>query len=230
MYQTKRLAFRAYAFGYWIVAGLNTPRLIPHRLRKVLHVGDGATESSSGAAVAARRPLAGVAGLPRTIQQVLRHKWLATDQYRANDSVRIRLHTNASGDFTLMSKADWLKAGGYAEFEMYSMHIDGLLLYEAHYFGIRERFLPFPVYHIEHGGGFRPEAKGDDSLDATLAERAIPQITNEQLMDYIRAMFDRRAPLRPNGEDWGFAAIEFVETRPQQASTFASSTADRGTE
>ena len=96
------------------------------------------------------------------------------------------------------------------------MHIDGLLLYVAHYSGIAERFLPFPVYHVEHGGGFRPEAKGDEALDATLTRRAIPQITNEQLMGYIRTMYHERTPLSHNGEDWGFASVALVETTPQK--------------
>jgi len=125
------------------------------------------------------------------------------------------LHTNASGDFTLMSAEDWSKTSGYAELEMYSMHIDGLQLYLAHYSGIRERFMPFAVYHIEHGGGFRPEAKGDESLDSNLARRAIPQTTNAQLMDWIQQMYATKQPLAFNGPDWGFAAETFPEMRPQ---------------
>jgi hypothetical protein len=77
--------------------------------------------------------------------------------------------------------------------------------------------MPFAVYHVEHGGGFRPEAKGDESLDSTLARRAIPQITNKQLMDWICEMFKTREPIAFNRRDWGFAGETLTETRPLRA-------------
>ena len=85
------------------------------------------------------------------------------------------------------------------------------------------------IYHIEHGGGFRPEAKGEESLDATLAQREIPQLSNEELMEHIRTMFRARAPLGLNRDDWGFASMELAETTPQ-AEPLVGSTVTRGGE
>lgn len=124
---------------------------------------------------------------------------------------RVRLHTNASGDFTLMSKDGWLRSEGYAELEMYSMHIDGLQLYRAYYCGLREKKLREPVYHIEHGGGFQP---GSRALDQRLERDAIPQITNEQLMAWIYEMYVTKQPVKFNKPDWGFADESLPETAP----------------
>jgi hypothetical protein len=124
---------------------------------------------------------------------------------------RIRLHTNASGDFTLMSREAWARAGGYAELEMYSMHIDGLVLYQAHYAGIREQRLPHPVYHIEHEGGFKPESR---DLAERLERAAIPQISNDQLMAWIYEMYKAKKPIAFNEDDWGFARESLPETEP----------------
>jgi hypothetical protein len=235
--ETRVLAWRTYAFAYWIVAGFNQPKLVPQRMRRLLNAT--AANPAAASSDAAQTPLTSGPARRRAtsdrldaLAQLAKRRWAATERdgvSRSEQAMRVRLHTNASGDFTLMSKDDWLAVGGYAEFEMYSMHIDGLLLYDAYYSGIRERFLPFPVYHIEHGGGFRPEAKGDEALDATLAQREIPQISNEQLMEYIRTMFRSRAPLRPNREGWGLASIELAEIRPQ-GEPLVGSAATRGNE
>ena len=215
------LLWRAYAFGYWIVAGFNDPRQVParakRRLRRLLAVTSGdpvAADAAVSAAVAPRSLLK----VPRLAAQMFRLA-VATGRRRGSgflksvewEKARIRLHTNASGDFTLMAKDAWARVGGYAEFEMYSMHIDGLVLYQAHYAGIRERRLKAPVYHIEHGGGFRPGAK---DLAERLERAAIPQISNDQLMAWIYDMYKTKKPIQFNDADWGFATEDLPETSP----------------
>lgn len=216
---------RTYAFGYWFVAGFNEPRLVPARIRRRLSnavraaAAGGGDGAASLATTGRRRPLVLAAALPPVlIRAALANLRARRTAFRASwefEHARLRLHTNASGDFTVMSAEDWLKTLGYAELEMYSMHIDGLQLYLARYSGIRERFIPFAVYHIEHGGGFRPEVKGGESLDASLAQRAIPQITNRQLMDWILQMYQTKAPVSFNEPDWGLAGEQLRETTPQ---------------
>jgi hypothetical protein len=235
LFGIRLFVFRLYAFAYWIVAGFNQPRLVPRRIGNLLRGSGQEAGGATGAPATDREPggrRMGMFWLPlvKGLSRAAKRQWVATGRAQSDELVRVRLHTNASGDFTLMSKLDWLKSGGYAEFEMYSMHIDGLLLYVAHYSGISERFLPFPVYHVEHGGGFRPEAKGDQALDATLTKRAIPQISNEQLMGYIRTMYHERSPIRHNREDWGFATVVLVEAEPQEVATLVGVTPDRGDE
>src|SRR5262249_50076252 len=86
-----------------------------------------------------------------------------------------RLHTNASGDFQLMSRDDWFELRGYAEFELYSMNIDSLFCHTARYAGLSEHVFQSPmcVYHIEHeiGSGWTPE--GETKLRTRIAERGI---------------------------------------------------------
>ena len=69
------------------------------------------------------------------------------------------LHTNACGDFTLLAREHWFDLRGYAEMDLYSMNLDSLFCFAAHYGGAREEMLPDPmrIYHIEHGSGWTPE-------------------------------------------------------------------------
>src|SRR5262249_10127703 len=71
-----------------------------------------------------------------------RHEWKSLREVIVGERARLRLHTNACGDFTLMSREAWETVRGYPELEMFSMHIDSLLLYQAHWRGVREAYLP----------------------------------------------------------------------------------------
>ncbi len=217
------LVWRAYAFCYWIVAGFNDPRKVPERarrrLRRLLFLTSGDTAGTASAIAGSTSRLT-VTRLPKLALHVARlafhdlrtrtREFLAAVEWEKS---RLRLHTNASGDFTLMAKTAWERVRGYAEFEMYSMHIDGLVLYQAHYAGVREQRLSAPVYHIEHGGGFKPESR---DLAERLERAAIPQISNDQLMTWIYEMYKTNAPLDFNDEDWGLASEVLSETRPSR--------------
>jgi hypothetical protein len=124
---------------------------------------------------------------------------------------RIRPHTNASGDFTLVARDDWGILRGYPELQMYSFHIDGLLLYLGRYAGFREHVLPDPVFHVEHGSGFKPDDEGKRDLFARLAHAGIPWITNEQLDAYVTQMAETRRPLDVNADDWGLCGENLDE-------------------
>lgn len=66
------------------------------------------------------------------------------------------LDMNACGDFTMMTKANWEKIQGYAELEMYSLHIDSLGLFAAAAADIKQVIFPpeLCTYHISHTGGW----------------------------------------------------------------------------
>jgi hypothetical protein len=128
------------------------------------------------------------------------------------ERARVKLHTNASGDFELLARPDWSRTHGYAEFEMYSMHLDSLHMYMAYWSGVRESFLPFRLYHLEHEGGFKPDPVGAATLNDRLARDDVRQISNEQLFDWILEMARTQKPLNFTNDDWGFAATEFPET------------------
>jgi hypothetical protein len=214
------LLWRIYAFFYWIIAGFNDPRAAPGRIsrrfKRMLGAAQAAQPSSTDGSQYTSAP--SVLRLPQLLWRAAaagaRHIAERQREFmRAMEweKSRLRLHTNASGDFTLMSKSAWLRSSGYAELEMYSMHIDGLHLYCSHYCGIREQRLRHPIYHIEHGGGFKPNSK---ELDERLAREAIPQISNEQLMAWIYEMYKTRRPVEFNRDDWGLAGEELPETAP----------------
>jgi hypothetical protein len=194
---------RVYAAVYWFVAGFNDPRKVPGRIKRRL---GRLARRLAGKPVPARetgRALGG-GGSARERLGRLREDWIA-------EKARVRLHTNASGDFTLMSKQAWLRSGGYAELEMYSMHIDGLQLYQARYSGTSEKFLRYPIYHIEHQAGFKPEPDGARRLVQRLESAAIPQVSNEQLSAWILEMYLTQKPIEFNQSDWGFADEDLPE-------------------
>jgi hypothetical protein len=123
----------------------------------------------------------------------------------------------------MLAREDWEKLCGYPELQMFSMHLDSLLLYEAHYYGLRQLILPGAVYHLEHESGFKPDDAAIRRLNARLEQAAIPQITNETFMELIMDMYTRRGPLALNAPDWGFARAHLRESEPTQARALVAS-------
>lgn len=70
-----------------------------------------------------------------------------------------KIDKEASGDFTLMHKKDWLKIEGYYEFTGYPLHIDSLALVRATMLGIKQHIFKkeYCVYHIDHAGSWTEE-------------------------------------------------------------------------
>jgi hypothetical protein len=130
---------------------------------------------------------------------------------------RKRLHLNACGDFTLLSREKWFELRGYPELEIFSMHLDSVFCTAAHFGGVRERVLPssrgMKIYHLEHaiGSGFSPE--GEAKLNARLAERGIEQLRHEQFHAWAVRMRRERKAMMFNGEEWGLVRDELPEIR-----------------
>jgi hypothetical protein len=160
-----------------------------------------------------RNPLLFLGALPHAV----RRDWRVFRAVWVSEAARIPLHTNASGDFTLLSRQGWEAAGAYPELELFSMHLDGLFLYQAHYAGFSEEWVPYPLFHIEHGHGFKPAASEVRSLKNRLERAAIPQITNEQFLRWILAMHKSNQPLAFNDDDWGLVREPLAEVAPAQA-------------
>jgi len=126
------------------------------------------------------------------------------------------LHTNACGDFTLMAKDDWMAVRGYAEFEMFSFKIDGLLCCAAHYAGAKEILLedPMRIYHIEHspGSGWTPD-RGAELMKERITKAGIPQLSSDQYQTFIKQMQrEKKAIVFNKDEDWGLANETLNET------------------
>ena len=126
---------------------------------------------------------------------------------------RKRVHVNASGDFTLMARDRWFALRGYAEFEMYSMHLDALLCMCAHFAGVREKFLgdPMRAYHIEHGSGWSPE--NEKALSDRLSAAGIEQLDHDQYHRWAIQMRRSGASMMFNDEAWGLRDDSLPERR-----------------
>jgi hypothetical protein len=136
-------------------------------------------------------------------------------------------HLNACGDFTLLSRDNWLRIGGHAEWPIYSWNLDALLLYQARAHGIGEIDLPrpFTVLHMDHskGSGWTPEGAVD--LFARMSARGIPVLTDDGLMGEVRRLglgpMRRARPRQFSPETWGYAGLTldqrtFPETAPSR--------------
>jgi hypothetical protein len=129
----------------------------------------------------------------------------------ADEKAMMRMHTNACGDFTLVAREAWHKTRAYPELQLFSMHLDSLFMYQAHYHGITEEFLPFRVYHIEHSHGFKPDDESVNDLNSRLEEVAIPQISNAEFHRWVIEMHKAAKPRFENDDTWGFSELELPE-------------------
>ena len=134
---------------------------------------------------------------------------------------RLPLHLNGCGDFTLLNRDHWMALRGYAELEMYSMHIDSLFCTAAAVTGVREVILrdPMRIYHIEHGtgSGFKPENAA--ALDARLAGAGIPQLSHAEFNRMAIEMRREGRPRQFNDERWGLRDESLPECAPTSVST-----------
>ena len=71
------------------------------------------------------------------------------------------MHTDASGDFQLMSKDFWHLLRGYREGDIISAYADPLLSYASYAVGVKEVVLSNDrcIYHIDHGDSFNDGIK-----------------------------------------------------------------------
>ena len=117
------------------------------------------------------------------------------------------LHTNACGDFTLVHRDHWFELRGYPEFDLYSMNIDSLFCFMAHYGGATEQVLeePMRIYHIEHGAGSGWTPEGSRLLFGRLAAKGIPWIEYSEVLQWAAQMQRFQTPIVFNREDWGLA-------------------------
>lgn len=136
--------------------------------------------------------------------------WMVSPEPNVNMD---HIHTNACGDFTLLSREGWAAIAGYAEFAGYSFNIDSVGVLAAHYGGFEEISLlpPCVCFHIEHslGSGWTPE--GEKKLFSRLkkAEVISPEWPAlELLVDEFRSL---PAPLSINDDQWGLADFNLPE-------------------
>ncbi len=127
------------------------------------------------------------------------------------------VHTNACGDFTLLSSKDWNALQGYPEIHGFSWHLDSLLIYQACLQGIGEKELTFEnsIYHIEHdqGSGYTPE--NPDLVFERIKIKNIPYLDDQGLLKMVSLMKKKRKKNESfayNDNNWGLADYEFQES------------------
>ncbi len=132
------------------------------------------------------------------------------------------LHPNACGDFQLAARRHWFELRGYAEFEMYSMNIDGLFTYMAHYGGAPEQRLepPLCIYHMEHavGSGWTPE--GETQLRTRMEQWNVAWLDWQTVALWASYMEWLQRPFVFNPDNWGLADDQLGEielTLPRNA-------------
>ena len=122
------------------------------------------------------------------------------------------LHLNACGDFTLMAREKWHALHGNPEQEMYSIHLDSVLLHMAYQYGLKEKILkdPMRTYHTEHTSGWDKD-KIDEFIKG-LEDKGLPYITYEKLVSFAKQMEKDKRPIIFNDENWGLATDHLLET------------------
>ena len=136
-------------------------------------------------------------------------------QIRPNRSVSMScLHTNACGDFTLLSREGWRAIRGYPEMTGYSFNIDSMGLIAGHYAGFCEVSLlpPCVCFHIEHGlgSGWTP-GTGEKALFSRLRNAGIIIPDWPVLMPLVEKMRTEAKPLEFNYAAWGMADFDLPE-------------------
>ena len=123
------------------------------------------------------------------------------------------LHTNACGDFTLLSREGWDAIRGYPEFASYSFNIDSMGVIAAHYAGYEEVSLlpPCVCFHIEHGIGSGWTPEGEKKLFTRLRDAGILNPEWYVLSPLVDEMRKVSKPLEFNHARWGMADFDLPE-------------------
>lgn len=121
------------------------------------------------------------------------------------------LDSEACGDFTLMSKKDWMRIHGYCELDMYSLHIDSMALVAACAIGMEQKFFPYGAesYHIYHEDGWESNYKTAEDLIRFLVRR--PSLDWYTVDRTGHQLLQTGKPYQINDEDWGYANITLDE-------------------
>jgi hypothetical protein len=124
-------------------------------------------------------------------------------------SIYTKIDFMACGDFTLMSKTDWLRIEAYPELDLYSLHIDSMALIAAQSLGLAQIILPTHqcVYHIDHQDGWARL----NPIQTWLFLKKRPSLDWSTLQNWGDYIIPRKATYGINKPDWGFANEKFEE-------------------
>ncbi|MBV8843898.1 MAG: hypothetical protein JO307_13900 [Bryobacterales bacterium] len=124
------------------------------------------------------------------------------------------IHCNGCGDFTLLAREKWFDLRGYPEFDVFSMNLDSIFCFAAHYGGAREETLlePMRIYHIEHGTGSGWTPEGQSQLFDRIAAKGLTFVANDEVLAWAAQMARLQSPMIFNHENWGLSDFALRET------------------
>ena len=125
------------------------------------------------------------------------------------------LHTNACGDFHLMSKRYWHQLRGYREADIPSAYADGLLSFASYAAGVREVVLkePLRLYHIDHSGKFNERPQGSGlPFENRLSFPFLPKKCNNFILRLYRILLTSLG-YKLKGSVDGIPTLHFAEYR-----------------
>ena len=158
--------------------------------------------------------------LDKVPQFVYKYDWLAKSLNKVvgyigqkKDPIKntmLVLDTDACGDFTLMSKQNWIAIQGYVEVNFYSINIDSLGLIAAAALGYEQViFAPkYCVYHIDHASGWE---RLTTPLDKMRFWKSKPGFGWDIIGEVAHYAIQHRKKLDINNSDWGFANEQLEE-------------------
>ena len=117
-----------------------------------------------------------------------------------------QLHTNACGDFQLMSRHYWHLLRGYREADIVAAHVDSLLSYASYVAGVREVILkePLRLYHIDHAGTFNQRIRVvGPPFEEWISSLPMPRLMSGVLVHLYRMIFGDTS----RAEVWGIPTL-----------------------
>lgn len=119
------------------------------------------------------------------------------------------LDLDACGDFTLMSKKDWINIQGYPELEIYSIHIDSMGVLAAAAQGMKQIIFDYKAcaYHLEHKDGW--EFK--NPIDKIHFYTKKPMLDWWTVREAGLYLLKNKSKFNLNKPNWGFADMELKE-------------------
>ena len=121
-----------------------------------------------------------------------------------------KLHTNACGDFQLMSRHYWHLLRGYREGDIVAAHVDGLLSYASYAAGVKEVILSDParIYHIDHDHKFHERLKmRRPRFEEWVSSPFMPSRVGKRLIALYRKFMGDRT----RAEVYGIATLSHAE-------------------
>jgi hypothetical protein len=115
----------------------------------------------------------------------------------------LELDLDACGDFTLMSKKNWIDIQGYPELEIYSIHIDSMGILAAAALNIKQVIFKGDEcsYHMEHTGGW--EFK--NPIDKIHFYTKKPMLDWWTVREAGAYLMENKKKFDLNKSDWGLA-------------------------